>query len=151
VILVIGVLTVILASVVAYALGRRSGILEANRSALYPGVWVQVVKPLRCWEGQRERSRIIPPGTEAVITRVDKWGHLTLWIGKPWARDWGVFPEAHSIENLAALRARPIARGDGIQKSTFEAIAEWESRRRDLGDRLFPPGFVEFMNWISDK
>lgn len=82
-ILFISLLAVTLAFFGFYAIGKRSGILEANRSAFYPGVWVQVVKPLRCWVGHREKSRTIPTGTEGVITSVDRWGNLTLWIGKP--------------------------------------------------------------------
>jgi len=128
----------------AYVLGKRDGVIEANRIAVAPGAWVEVVKPLRCSDG------VIPVGTQAIVAGCDRWGRLSLWIAEPWAAASRLSPEVHRVENLAALRTRPMsAVPNDVLEPTVQALAKFEATMQELNESLFPPGFLEIQRLLN--
>ncbi len=122
------VLAALSASVaVAYILGKRVGIVQANRAALGKGVLVEVVRPVKCGTGRAQQS--IPAGTLAVVTNIDdRWG-LSLWIAKPWADEWGSTPAVFMVDDLAGLRVKSDDSSSDLRSQTLAEHDEW---RRQL-------------------
>ena len=120
-----------LAVVVAYAMGRRDGVLEANRSSCGPGQWVCVKKPLKCHVDQKG-TITLPPGTQAIVSSGrDQWGRISLWVAEPWATDFrasllGTVPKVHHVEDLQALRViAPLYVSADIRESTIKRLREF--------------------------
>jgi hypothetical protein len=127
-----------IALVVAYHFGRREGVREANRIAIQRGAWIEVVRPVKCSQGQ------LPVGFQGIVTGIDKWGRRSVWIAAPWVEIWGKHPQVYLIEELIGLRARPWHSIDADTRDrTLKALAVWEAEMQDLREALLPPGFLE--------
>ena len=131
----------------AYWIGRREGVRDANHQAVVPGSWVVFVKDASC-EGHKNRT--IPSGVQAVVTGVDKWDRLSLWIAEPWAESWGEVPKVYQVTDWSSFRAKPM---HTVPKEsldpTLSALEAWETKVEDMTERLFPPGFFEIQRRLN--
>jgi hypothetical protein len=126
----------------AFYAGRRFGILEANRSAAVLGAWVVVKRPVACKAPSSDTESIMPAGIQGLVTGVDKWGKLSIWIGQPWSGLCG--PKVYGVTDMASLRVQPLSTVPReILDPTLTALAKWEAKTQGMEDKLFPPGFLE--------
>jgi len=129
----------VVCTIVAYYVGRREGIRHANRSAIQRGAWVGIVHDVKCIGGSW-----VPGGVQGIITGVDRWDRLSLWIAEPWVKLWGKSPQVYGIHNLTRLRARPLHSVEAeMRDATLCVSAKWESEMKDSIDMLLPPVFLE--------
>ncbi len=144
------ILAIAAAALAGYLAGRRAGILNANRSAVIVGSWVEVARSVSCRPAGSGRARKLPVGTQAVVTGIDKWGRVSLWVAHPWAPEWKPFPEVHDITDLAGLRAKPLhGVPTEIRDRTFDALITWATKVQETEARLFPPGFLELQRLLN--
>ena len=136
---------------VAYRVGRHDGIADANRSAIRPGAWVSVVEPVSYQAGPDKTASVLPVGTQAVVTGIDKWHRVHLWIASPWARSYGwTIPQVFAIKQFTRLRALPISSvPTEIREETLRSLQDWQATTTEVSDRLFPRGFLELQRRLN--
>ena len=115
---------------IAYRLGKIEGRKEANRSGLGKGTWVEVVKQLKA--DVNGKTGIIPPGVQGIVSGVDKWGRISIWIGEPWVKIQGM-QEAYAIENIDRLAIKPL---NHIDEETFKKYCANKAESAEMYTRL---------------
>ena len=89
-------------------------------------------------------------GVQGLVTGIDKWNRIALWIAQPWVKSYKFGPQVYHIEDLAALRAMPLqAVNAEMRDQTLAAYLTWDAKLQQVAGDLLPPGFLELQRLLN--
>lgn len=111
----------------AYVVGKSEGRRAANRSAIDHGTWVELLKPTKASVYSGESPLIFSAGIQGVVSGVDRWGRVSIWIAEPWLGVTGA-RQIFEVAELAKLAVIPLSNVDsGERGQTLTALQEHEA------------------------
>jgi hypothetical protein len=142
-------IVLIVAILISYQVGKRHGLVEANKSGTYRGTWIEITSTIKIKYRKGTAAKYLQPGTQAFVKGRDKWGRISIWIAKPWA-DIYKWRSYHDIDDFSKFRIKSIS---SIDKKTYDEAVESlllnEKFDSEFRSRFIPPGWDEIQRVLN--
>jgi hypothetical protein len=116
-----------------YSLGKAHARRAILRASIGIGTWVKIVRPVKAMTKLGKPATTIEAGIQAIVSDIDKWGRVSIWIAEPWVEMLG-FKQAYQIENIERLAIIPL---DKIDKEDFaKTIKGFQANQQEYAELL---------------